>query len=152
MTERNTYRKVADALRQRVRSGELKPGDMLPSELSLASDFAVARGTARAALILLEEDGIAEVVQGVGRRVAGAPRGSGAPNTAYETVAAAVRSGIETGSYGADTALPSEAEFMAEFGVSRNTVRRAYALLVDEGTVVVRQGAGAFVAPTGKHR
>jgi DNA-binding GntR family transcriptional regulator len=36
---------------------------------------------------------------------------------------------------------------MAEYGVSPNTVRRAYRLLVDAGRVVVHHGAGAQPKP-----
>jgi DNA-binding GntR family transcriptional regulator len=46
----------------------------------------------------------------------------------------------------AGASLPSEKELCEELGVSRNTVRRAYELLGDEGLVVRRQGVGAFVA------
>lgn len=47
------------------------------------------------------------------------------------------------------TSMPSEAELMRDRGVSRTTVRRAIAMLVDEGNLVRRQGMGTFV---GSHR
>ena len=35
---------------------------------------------------------------------------------------------------------------MGEFGIARNTARRAIEVLKDEGLVTVRQGWGTFVA------
>lgn len=67
------------------------------------------------------------------------------PTTGWEKVAADVRGRLQAGR--ADrTPLPSEAELSAEHRVSRNTVRRAYRQLVEEGLVIVRHGAGAFPA------
>ena len=58
-----------------------------------------------------------------------------------------IRDSLDAGEFGADDPLPSEAALVAEYGVSRNTVRRAYRVLVDAGRVVVRHGAGAYAAP-----
>ncbi len=44
----------------------------------------------------------------------------------------------------AGTRLPSEHTCCARFGASRPTVRRALRVLLDEGLISVRQGAGAF--------
>ncbi|GAY08717.1 winged helix-turn-helix domain-containing protein [Pseudonocardia sp. N23] len=142
---RGTYRKIADELRQSIERDELRPGEMLPSELALCERHQVARGTVRAALALLVDEGRIEVLPGQGRRVVGA--GPSTPSTAYERIAAALMQRIDGGEFGADDVLPSEAALVAEYGVSRNTVRKAYQRLVDEGVVVVRQGAGAFRAP-----
>jgi DNA-binding GntR family transcriptional regulator len=46
----------------------------------------------------------------------------------------------------AGSLLPSEAEFSAEFGASRVTIRRALDLLREDGLVAARQGFGWFVA------
>lgn len=145
MTPRGTYRQIADELRRLIAAGELAPGAMVPSELTLAERHQVARGTVRSALALLVDEGLIEVVAGQGRRVVGAA--SPAPTTAYEHIAADLQRRIDAGEFGPDDLLPSEAQLMAEHGVSRNTVRRAYQRLVDAGAVVVRQGAGAFAAP-----
>ena len=145
MAPRGTYRQIADELRRSIAHGELRPGDMVPSELALAEQHAVSRGTARSALAILVEEGLVEVLPGQGRRVVGGPR-STPPDTEWGRVAAALRERLEAGEY-ADAPMPSEAALVAEFGVSRNTVRRAYKRLVEEGAVVVRHGAGAFPAP-----
>lgn len=146
MAPRGTYRQIADQLRELITRGELRPGDMVPSELALAEQYSVSRGTARAALALLVNDCLAEVVPGQGRRVAGGA--TGAPvGTAWGRVAVALRERLEAGEFAPDSPLPSEAALVAEFQVSRNTVRRAYKYLTESGDVVVRHGAGAFPAP-----
>ncbi|WP_158735858.1 GntR family transcriptional regulator [Alteribacillus sp. YIM 98480] len=43
--------------------------------------------------------------------------------------------------------LPSEREFMDEYGVSRSTVREAISSLVKEGLLIKRHGVGTFVSP-----
>lgn len=146
LAPRGTYRAIADDLRQLVVSGDLRPGAMLPSELQLAEERSVSRGTVRAALAVLLDEGLIEVVPGMGRRVADGSR-SREPMTAWERVAASLRVRLDAREFGTSTPLPSEAELVAEHGVSRNTVRRAYKELVDEGLVVIRHGAGAFPAP-----
>ena len=146
MAPRGTYRTIAEDIRQSIQRGEIAPGAMVPSELAIAEERAVSRGTVRSALALLMEEGLIEVVPGQGRRVVGvaADRGSG---TAWQRVAEAVRQRLISVDLSAPAPLPSEAALVAEFGVSRNTVRRAYKQLVDEGLVVIRHGAGAFPAP-----
>lgn len=53
----------------RIESGELCPGDPVPSESALAQRYGVARGTARHALAELEGAGLVESVPGRGRFV-----------------------------------------------------------------------------------
>jgi DNA-binding GntR family transcriptional regulator len=143
---RGTYRQIADDLRRRVGSGDLAPGDMVPSELTLVEQHGVSRGTVRSALALLVDEGLIEVVPGQGRRVVGTSM-SPEPTTAYERIATELRGRLDAGEFRQDAPLPSEAELMTEYQVSRNTVRRAYRQLVESGAVVVRHGAGAFPAP-----
>lgn len=146
MAPRGTYRQIADDLRARIRSGGLAVGAMVPSELAIAEERAVSRGTVRSALALLVDEGLIEVLPGQGRRVIGnAP--TGLPATAWERVADDLRRRLAAGEMPPSAPLPSEAALVAEFDVSRNTVRRAYRQLVDEGLVVIRHGAGAFPAP-----
>jgi DNA-binding GntR family transcriptional regulator len=143
---RGTYRQIADDVRQLIAGGRLPSGAMVPSEMSLAEQYGVARGTVRSALALLVDEGLIEVVPGQGRRVAG--DGTEQPSgTAWAGVAAALRQRLESGEFTPEAPMPSEADLVDEFGVSRNTVRRAYQHLVEAGLVVVRHGAGAFPAP-----
>lgn len=61
-----------------------------------------------------------------------------------------LRHRITDGDYQAGEQLPSEHQLMAEFAVSRITVRRAVANLVQQGLVVAQQGKGVFVKPQQK--
>ncbi|MEY9859066.1 DNA-binding GntR family transcriptional regulator [Catenulispora sp. GAS73] len=63
------YRRIADDLRERIESGDLQPGDLVPSEAALVAQYAVARGTARQALVELQGAGLIEAIQGKGRYV-----------------------------------------------------------------------------------
>lgn len=146
MAPRGTSRQIADQLRELIRAGGLAPGEMVPSEYTLVEQHGVARGTIRAALAVLVDEGLIEVMPGQGRRVAGYSAG-GEPSTAYARIAADLTRRLDAGEFGAAGPLPSEADLVAEYGVSRNTVRRAYRLLVEAGRVVVRHGAGAYPAP-----
>lgn len=147
MAEAGTYRAIADGLRRAIRSGELVPGAMMSSEASLVEQFGVARGTVRAALALLVDEGLIEVVRGQGRRVVGAPIGERPPATMYEQIAGDLGRRLTSREFGLHDQLPSEAELMAQYRVSRNTVRRAYRHLVEQGLVVIRHGSGAYPAP-----
>jgi DNA-binding GntR family transcriptional regulator len=62
-----------EAIVQRIRDGALPPGSALPSEPDLAVLLGVSRPALREALILLQEDGVISVQQGVGRRVSDRP-------------------------------------------------------------------------------
>ena len=59
------YYQVEQRLRERIFSGQYKPGSSLPSENSLTSEFGVSRITIRRALNHLEEDGLILRRQGV---------------------------------------------------------------------------------------
>lgn len=55
---------VAASIREAIVSGELQPGEAIPSERSLAADFAVNRSTVREALHHLEAWGFVQIRQG----------------------------------------------------------------------------------------
>lgn len=52
------YRRIADDLRAKIASGELKPGQQLPTQLELAEEHDVARVTARQAVTELVNEGL----------------------------------------------------------------------------------------------
>lgn len=62
-------RRIAAELRNKITSGALGPGALLPSEPELARDHAVSRQTARAALQMLEREGLVTVRPRRGRVV-----------------------------------------------------------------------------------
>jgi DNA-binding FadR family transcriptional regulator len=58
------YEQVADAIRQKINSGELAPGDRLQSEKYLAEEYEVGRDTIRDALQHLRKEGLIESRRG----------------------------------------------------------------------------------------
>jgi GntR family transcriptional regulator len=67
------YRVIADELRQRVESGELAAGALLPSESELSGAYDVSRVTVRKALDILRDEGLVDSRQGFGWFVATDP-------------------------------------------------------------------------------
>src|SRR3954468_22506476 len=67
------YADLADDLRRRIGSGELRPGRLLPSEAQLASDHDVSRVTVRKALAQLRDAGLVASRQGFGWYVVPTP-------------------------------------------------------------------------------
>ncbi len=61
---RGPYEVIAEALREQIRTGQLKPGDQLPTIAELAVANTVAVGTAHRALNLLREERLVEVSRG----------------------------------------------------------------------------------------
>lgn len=63
---RPPYVQIASDLRDSIQRGELAPGARLPSTSELAKEYGVARGTVRAALRPLREEGLLVARQGSG--------------------------------------------------------------------------------------
>jgi DNA-binding FadR family transcriptional regulator len=61
---RKAYEQVADQLRELVMTGELTPGQRLPSESALAADFGVSRATIREALRVLAAQSLIRTSKG----------------------------------------------------------------------------------------
>ncbi|CAL9513935.1 GntR family transcriptional regulator [Streptomyces sp. enrichment culture] len=57
---------IADELRERIVTGRLKPGERLPSEAHLASQYRVSTPTLRNALAVLQAEGLIEKTHGKG--------------------------------------------------------------------------------------
>lgn len=57
---------IAAALRQLISSGQLKPGDKLPTESELCQQFVVSRTTLREAIQMLRTSGLLDVTPGRG--------------------------------------------------------------------------------------
>lgn len=144
MTARGTSRRIAEDLAKAIRTGELGPGSLIPSEAQLVERFQVSRGTIRSALKVLSDKSLIEVVSGVGRRVSGGAEPP-EPSALYEKIAQDLTKRIESGAFDEALQLPSETSLVEEYGVSRNTVRRAYQVLRDAEMIVVVHGSGAFL-------
>ena len=66
-------------------------------------------------------------------------------NPMYQQIADALRERIDDGRLPPGAKLPTEAELRAEYDVSRETVRKALGLLVNEGLVISARPQGHFV-------
>ncbi len=67
------YQEIADAVRDRVSTGELSAGRLLPSESELSQAYGASRVTVRRALEVLRDDGLVDSRQGFGWFVAADP-------------------------------------------------------------------------------
>ena len=139
------YQQITAVLRDRIRRGELRPGDLFPSEAAVSDEFGVARGTVRRALAELQQDGLIDVVPGVGRVVRARDGQSPAQRGRYQPIAQELRAAIEGGEYRSGQQLPSEVELARRYGVARSTVQRAVRELEETGLVRAIQGKGRFV-------
>lgn len=77
-----------------------------------------------------------------------APRDDGRPRTpwgTYKRIAAVLRDRVADGTYAPGARMPGEHALCAEFGTTRNTVRRALETLQAEGAIEVHVGMGRFV-------
>ena len=63
----------------------------------------------------------------------------------YEKIAEWIRDEVEAGALSLGDKLPPENELMAQFQVSRQTVRTALSLLRKEGIVEGRRGSGSYI-------
>jgi len=65
------YRRVAAALREQIETGQLRPGEQVPSLPKLIETYGVSRNTALRALRVLREDGLITMEPGWGAFVTG---------------------------------------------------------------------------------
>jgi GntR family transcriptional regulator len=63
-------RQIAAKIRAQIESGELAPGDRLPSIMALAAEYHVATGTVQKALRILKREGLIESEPSYGTFVA----------------------------------------------------------------------------------
>lgn len=64
------WRQLADRIAARIESGDLAPGDPIPSETALEAEYDLARGTIRKAVAALRDEGLIVTTRGKGSYVA----------------------------------------------------------------------------------
>ncbi|HEV7651978.1 MAG TPA: GntR family transcriptional regulator [Actinophytocola sp.] len=87
------YAPVIEALRAQIGSGEVQPGDWLPSEAQLMNEYGVSRYSAREAVRRLASEGLIVVVDGKGSYVRARQRASHADVRAIHQTAQVRRGG-----------------------------------------------------------
>ncbi|MBZ9738944.1 MULTISPECIES: FadR/GntR family transcriptional regulator [unclassified Mesorhizobium] len=70
------------------------------------------------------------------------------PKLVASDIATALKKRISSGEWIENGRIPPERDLAREFGVARNTMRRAVSFLEDEGTVVRHVGRGTFLTAT----
>jgi DNA-binding GntR family transcriptional regulator len=68
------YRRIADDIRSKVRSGALQPGDRLPKKREMATAYGVSMNTVDRALLVLTTEGTVRGEQGRAVFIADDPR------------------------------------------------------------------------------
>ncbi|MFG1618385.1 GntR family transcriptional regulator [Nonomuraea wenchangensis] len=142
------YRQLANLLQKRIDNGELQPGALVPSEADLVSEFGVARITARRAIRELREAGVIYTIRGDGSYVG--PESASRQARAgwrFQTIADDLAARVRAGDFQQDVPLPSETQLAQHYEVAKGTVRRALALLRDQGLVFTVSGRGTYPSP-----
>ncbi|MFC5816856.1 GntR family transcriptional regulator [Nonomuraea harbinensis] len=142
------YAQVADIIEARIRSGELRDGDPVPSEAAMETGFAIARTTARRVARELRDRGLAYTVQGEGTFV-------GPPDVARQRrtvpisrqIAADIAERICNGELRPNRSIPSEKWLMRHYGVAKVTARAVAAHLREQGWVFTVPYRGTYVSP-----
>jgi DNA-binding GntR family transcriptional regulator len=122
LVRRSLRHSIADGLRERVVAGEFRPGDRLPGEPELARSLGVSRSSLRAAIALLEEDGLLRRLHGSGTYVTDRPllRNDLSRNFGVSSLIASM--GLEPGTVDETCAAePATAEVAAALGVLEGT-------------------------------
>ncbi len=95
-TGRCSSREIADALRERIRAGELRTGDRLPTQAELAESYGAERGAVRQALRILQREGLlGNVSRGRPPNVAAPRRDAEEPRPAAVALPERVRQACE---------------------------------------------------------
>lgn len=116
---RSLRHQLAESLRARVLAGELQAGAQLPSEPDLARSLRVSRSSLRAAITLLEEDGLLRRRHGSGTYVTHKPllRNDLSRNFSVSEMIAAT--GLEPGTLFGESAIePAPADVAEAFGLA----------------------------------
>ncbi|MEU8383833.1 GntR family transcriptional regulator [Streptosporangium sp. NPDC048865] len=145
------YRQVADIVRRRIDVGSLDPGDPVPSETELESEYGIARTTARRVARELREQGLVYTVQGEGTFV-GEPDVPRAPRKTplYQEIALELAERIRKGDFSPNRAIPSEKAPMEQYGVAKVTIRNSVAFLREQGWVFTVRHRGTYVSQPDK--
>lgn len=141
------YLQIAEILRNRV--SDLALGHPVPSEAEIQHEFGVARTTARRAIHILREEGLIYTVQGEGTFVGSPDEAPRKPRKAplYRQIASDLVDQIKAGRYAPRRPIPAETALLQQYDCARETVRRAMALLREQGWIYTVPQRGSYVSP-----
>lgn len=116
-SSRLSPQEIADILRERIRAGELKAGDRLPTQAELAEEFGVERGTVRQALHALREDGLlSNLGKGSPPRIAAPPPAREEPQPTMVGLAPRLTDAFEKARVRIDAVCLTSESFMLALG------------------------------------
>lgn len=118
------YTQIADELRRRITSGDLAPGQEIPTEAELASAWQSSRGPVRNALALLRREGLVDTARGRAARVSA------------RKATQAVDVSIPFTTWARDIGATPGARTQ-ELSVRRASAEKAALLHIEEGTPIV---------------
>jgi DNA-binding GntR family transcriptional regulator len=119
---RSLRHQLAENLRARMQNGEFEAGAQLPSEPDLARSLRVSRSSLRAAITLLEEDGLLLRLQGSGTYVTHKPLLRNDLSRNFSVSAMIAATGLEPGTVLVSAARErAPAKVAAAFGISTSS-------------------------------
>lgn len=135
---------VSGDLRRRIRAGEFLPGDRLPAETTLVTEYEVGLVTVREALAALRTEGLIEERQGRGTFVRGRRRRAERSNLRHQWEKDRARAGPgerrSTGATEEDTGLTTDQlAFQAEYERIEAPEELAAALGLEPGDAVLKR-------------
>ena len=138
------YERIADDLRQQIRSQKLTPGQQMPAQTALAEQYRVSLPTVQQALSVLEAEGLIDSVHGIGTYVRVPRRRVRRTAERYQwektrALQPQEQRG-ETGSIEYDTGLSmGDLDFHSEYRTEDATAELAAALGVEPGTKLLHR-------------
>jgi DNA-binding GntR family transcriptional regulator len=122
-SRRSLRHSLAEELRVRILAGEWRPGERLPSEPELARRRFVSRSSMRAAITVLEEDGVVSRKHGSGTYVTHRPALPNDLGRNFGVSSMIARSGMQPGSVAESAcAVPAPAAVAEALGVEEGTL------------------------------
>ncbi|MFI7706189.1 GntR family transcriptional regulator [Nonomuraea sp. NPDC049480] len=141
------YVQVAEIIERQIISGELRPGEAVPSEAAMEAEFEIARTTARRVARELRRRRLVHTVQGEGTFVGPPGVARTKPTRArYAIIADDIAARIRRGEFPPNRAIPSEKVLMQCHGVAKVTARLAVARLREQGWVFTVPYRGTYVS------
>ena len=142
------YLQISEIIRSRIVQG-LSPGDPVASEADIQREFGVARTTARRAIRVLRDEGLVHTVHGEGTYVGAHAEAPRAPRKTplYQCIAQDIAGHINAGKIQPRRPIPGETALVQRYDVARETIRRAMALLREQGWIYTVPQRGSYVSP-----
>ncbi|MBO3752352.1 GntR family transcriptional regulator [Streptosporangiaceae bacterium NEAU-GS5] len=146
------YLQVADLVSECIEQGDFPAGEQLPGTDTLRWSMGVGLGTVRRAYRELRNRDLAYFLRGYGL-IVGSTSDANAADTIstegykYRRIAKRIATEIRSGLHRPAQPLPGEHSLATEYGVNVGTVRRAIALLREQGWISTVPCRGSYVTP-----